>query len=167
MPLPVDPDLLQRIAAVVQADRSESSDVYFARLKEEVTVNPELSGYFNPKVTLMLDRMISAEVTHLKFDPLKDDGRVIIRPATKEEIGAVAFDRSTSGRAGEATLRSALLEFNLTFPRSRSLRMPVEVLPVTLLDGRKVNVMILTVKRPGRKARTTRKKKTAAPPAGT
>lgn len=159
----IEQALLDRITERVKTAPPVTSEVFVAAKELVVPVNYDSQGYTNVKVTRGIDSLSPAEITHLKFYPMVDDGYIVVLPAKKGEDGATEFRRSGSGRTGLVSLRAALAEFNIKIPVGRHLRLPFAVVntnPAGTTTDERRPVGLLKVKTPKRQKVTTRATKT-------
>lgn len=168
----LSPELLQRMADAVATGQPVTADVYVDLKDQTMTLSRDYEGWWNAKITRAGDTLNGAQnpVTHYRFHPMLTDGCVVMLPAVRGESGATPFVRSDSGRTGTINMRQALIGFNLTFPRSGKLHLPVEVVDLPGAAPRKA--LALFVKNPNSQPQTTagrarpaRKRKAARKPA--
>ncbi len=148
---------LQKITDAVKSNRvANLAEITLESKDMSITVNRHYLGYTNPRVTLEIDRLEETEIGYLKFVPLLKEGLVVMLSCTKDEEGAVEFNRSASGTTATVNLRAALIGFDLEFTGNRKLRLPFGTTTTAGENPRKVG--LLRVKRPKRKRSVTRKK---------
>lgn len=152
---------MDRIKAAVDANQVVTRDDLLENFKSEIVMRSDNMGYFNPRVTGMVDSLSPTEVTHLKFIPMQQDGLVVAMPATADEPGATEFTRSETRRTGTTYLRLALNGFKVAAEEGRKLTFPVEVQEIASEGGTRP-VLVFYVKRPtSKKSRVVPRKKKA------
>jgi len=148
------PEMLARMASVVENDRPATRDVFVQRRASSLTVSEDYSTYWNPKVTRILDGMFGAEVAYIKCKPMVEDHCVLVMPAREGELGAVEFQRAESGKVGRCNLRAALIDFNLSFGDNSNLQLPVATPDPAQFPHK---VMVIDLSEPNRKRVKRRK----------
>lgn len=161
--MPLDDQQRKLIEAALAKKLTATRGDLLQRFPLEITVSPDYTGYFNPRVTIMVDNSVTFEVTHVKFTPVPEAGLIAVEACQAGDTGAEVFTRGDSGRTGAVPMKAALQGFKLTYPEDRKLKLPIESNTVTI-DGQERTLVMLQVKRPARKKTLLRprKKSTAA-----
>lgn len=157
-------DVLKAVGKALENANPATKANLIKKLKSEIIVSKGWGAYFNLRVTADADGLTDAEVTHLKFTPLKNEGLVVIEVANADDEGAVEFKRSETLRTGNVQMHTALADFDLSFADERNMVFPVEVATVPVSGGER-RVMIMRVKKRSTKKSIPRPRKNS--PGGT
>lgn len=96
----------------------------------EITMNEKWQGYLNQRVINELNTRYPGRLSHLRFIPDKEQGMVIILPASEGDYGAVELDYTSTESGAFINLRLALKRFTLQKQENR-----VRVFTITERQG--------------------------------